>query len=134
MQSVLIIGLGSFGWHLAINMTKEGMEVLAVDSDEDAVARIAAKVTSAQVGDCMDAAILSSIGVGNFDVCYVCIRDDFQSSVEITSNLKEMGAAHIVCLADGSLHAKALLRVGADEVIYPERDLAIQTAAKFSKK
>ena len=104
MQSILVIGLGSFGWHLAISMTEQGMEVLVVDNDEDAVARIAAKVTSAQVGDCMDAAILSSIGVGNFDGCYVCINGDFQSSIEITSNLREMGAAHITSQADGNLH------------------------------
>jgi trk system potassium uptake protein len=134
VRSVLIIGLGNFGWYLAIRLMDLGMEVLVVDKNVDAIIKIAPQVTRAQAGDCMDVVILKSIGVGNFDACFVCISNDFQSSVEITSNLKEMGANFILAQADSDLHAKSLLRIGANEIIFPDRDMALLTADEFKKR
>jgi trk system potassium uptake protein TrkA len=131
---MLVIGLGHFGRHLAIKLAELGNEVMVVDKDEDAVNRIASKVTRAQIGDCMDADVLNSLGVGNFDICFVCISDNFQSSLEITSLLKEMGAKLVVSKTDRDIHAKFLKKIGADEVIYPERDMAQRTAMRFSAK
>jgi trk system potassium uptake protein TrkA len=131
---MLVIGLGHFGRHLAIKLAELGNEVMVVDKDEDAVNRIASKDTRAQIGDCMDADVLNSLGVGNFDICFVCISDNFQSSLEITSLLKEMGAKLVVSKTDRDIHAKFLKKIGADEVIYPERDMAQRTAMRFSAK
>lgn len=134
MRSMLVIGLGRFGRHLAIKLVELGNEVMVVDTDEDAINKIAPFVTRAQIGDCMDEEVLKSLGVGNFDVCFVCISDNFQSSLEITSLLKEMHATCVISKTDRDIHAKFLLKIGADDVIYPERDMAQRTAVKYSAK
>jgi trk system potassium uptake protein TrkA len=131
---MLVIGLGHFGKHLAIKLAALGNEVMVVDKDEEAVSKMAPSVTSAQIGDCMDIDVLRSLGVGNFDVCFVCISDNFQSSLEITSLLKELGAKFVISKADRDIHAKFLRIIGADEVIYPERDMAQRTAIRYSVK
>ena len=89
-------------------------------------------VTSAKIGDCTNEKVLKSLGVSNFDICFVCIGSNFQSSLEITSLLKELGAAYVVSKANRDIHAKFLLRNGADEVIYPDRDIAEKVAVRFS--
>lgn len=134
MRSMLVIGLGRFGSHLALRLTELGNEVMVVDADEDAVNKIAHQVTTAQIGDCMDEEVVDSLGVRNFDVCFVCIAENFQSSLEITSLLKEHGAKYVVAKADRDLHAKFLLKIGADEIAYPERDMAYRAAMRFSVK
>lgn len=134
MRSMLVIGVGRFGSNLAVKLTELGNEVMVIDQDEDAVQKIAPLVTAAQIGDCMDIEVLRSIGARSFDVCFVCISENFQSSLEITSLLKDLGAPMVVAKADREIHAKFLLRIGADEVIYPERDMARRTAARFSTK
>jgi trk system potassium uptake protein TrkA len=134
MQSVLIIGLGRFGKHLSIKLAELGNEVMVVDKDEDIVSKIAPYVMRAQSGDCMEEDVLRSIGVRNFDICFVCISDDFQSSLEITLLLKELGASHVVSKADRDIHAKFLRKIGADDIIYPERDMAQKAAIKYSIK
>jgi trk system potassium uptake protein TrkA len=134
MQSMLVIGLGRFGKHLALKLMELGNEVMVVDKDEDSVTEIASLVTRAQIGDCMEKDVLQSLGVSNFDVCFVCISDDFQSSLEITSLLKEMGAQMVISKTNRDIHAKFLLKIGADDVIYPERDMAQRTAIKYSAK
>ncbi len=134
MRSMLVIGLGHFGKHLAIKLAELGNEVMVVDMDEEAVNKIVPFVTNAQIGDCMDADILQSLGIGNFDACFVCISDNFQSSLEITSLLKDLGAKLVISKADREIHAKFLLKVGADEVIFPERDMAQRAAVRFSLK
>ena len=134
MRSMLVIGIGRFGKHLAMKLAELGNEVMVVDKQEACVNGLLDMVTTAQIGDCMDEAVLRSLGVGNFDVCFVCISSNFQSSLEITSLLKEMGAKHVVSKADRDIHAKFLLRNGADEVIYPERDMAQRAAVRFSAK
>lgn len=132
MRSMLVIGLGRFGRHLAVKLAELGNEVMAVDKDEDAINKIAPFVTRAQSGDCMEEDVLRSLGVRNFDVCFVCISDDFQSSLEITLLLKELGAPYVISKADRDLHAKFLRKIGADDIIYPERDMAQRAAVKYT--
>ncbi len=134
MRSMLVIGIGRFGKHLAMKLAELGNEVLIIDKDEETINKIAPFVTSAQIGDCMEEEVMRSLGVRNFDVCFVCISENFQSSLEITSMLKEMGAKFVVSKADRDIHAKFLLKVGADEIIYPERDMARRAAMRYSAK
>lgn len=132
MKSILIIGLGRFGHHLCINLIKQGNEVMIVDETEEDIEDLVPYVTSARIGDCTNPEVLKSLGVGNFDLCFVCIGTNFQSSLEITCMLKEMGARYVISKANRDIHAKFLLRNGADEVIYPDRDIAEKLAMKWS--
>ena len=132
MKSVLIIGLGRFGQHLCQNMVKLKNEVMVIDVKEENVEAMMPIVTNAQIGDCTNVEVLKSIGPGNFDICFVCIGTNFQSSLEITSLLKENGAKYVVSKATRDIQAKFLLRNGADEVIYPDRDMAERVAKKYS--
>lgn len=132
MASMLVVGIGRFGRHLATRLSELGNEVMIVDKDEAAVSHIAHLVTNALIGDCMDEDVVRSLGVNNFDVCFVCISDNFQSSLEITSLLKEAGAKLVVSKTDREMHAKFLTKIGADVVIHPERDMAWRTAMRFS--
>ena len=119
MKSILLIGLGRFGRHVAMKLSELHHQVMAVDQSEERVEAALPYVTSAQIGDSKKAAFLESLGVRNFDVCIVAIGDDFQSSLETTSLLKELGARFVVARAARDTHAKFLLRNGADEVVYP---------------
>lgn len=132
MKSILIIGLGRFGHHLCKNMAEMGNEVMAIDKEEEAAADLLDIATSVKVGDCTNEEVLRSLGVGNFDLCFVCIGSNFQSSLEITSQVKELGAKHVVSKANRDIQAKFLLRNGADEVFYPDRDIAERLAVKYS--
>ncbi len=134
MQSMLVVGLGRFGRHLAMKLAELGNEVMVVDINEEAVNSIAPFVTSAHIGDCMDEEVIRTLGVNNFDVCFVCISDNFQSSLEITSQLKDHGAKMIVSKTDRETHAKFLMKIGADAVIHPERDTAWRVAVKYTAK
>ena len=89
-------------------------------------------VTSAKIADCTREEVLRSFGVRNFDICFVCIGTNFQSSLEITSQLKELGAPYVISKATRDIQAKFLLRNGADEVVYPDRDIAKRLAIKVS--
>jgi trk system potassium uptake protein TrkA len=131
---MMVIGLGRFGTHLAIKLAELGNEVMVVDTDEESVDKIAHLVTKAQIGDCKDEEVLRSLGVSNFDICFVCISENFQSSLEITSLLKDLGAPYVISKTDRDIHAKFLLKIGADDVVYPERDMAQRTAVKYSSK
>lgn len=132
MKSVLMIGMGRFGHHLCKNMAELGNEVMIIDNDEKSVADLTSIATSVLIGDCTNPDILKSIGVGNYDICFVCIGSNFQSSLEITSLLKELGAKYVVCKASRDIHAKFLLTNGADEVVYPDRDIAEKVAKRFT--
>lgn len=134
MKSMLVIGLGRFGTNLALMLMELGNEVMVVDRDESVVDKIADRVTRAKVGDCMDEDVLRDLGVSNFDVCFVCISEDFQSSLEITSLLKDLGAPKIVSKSDRDIHEKFLLKIGADEVVHPERDIAQRAAVRYSSE
>ena len=105
MKNILLIGLGRFGRHIAKKLNELGHEVLAVDRDETRVDAVLPFVTSAQIGDSTNGAFLSSLGVRNFDVCIVAIGDDFQSSLETASLLKELGAPLVVARAGGDVQA-----------------------------
>ena len=128
----LVIGLGRFGTSLALRLMDNGSEVMVLDSDEELVSRIAPQVTQAKVGDCMDEEVLRSLDPASFDFSFVCISHSFQASMETTSLLKELGAPMVVAKADRDIHARLLLKIGADEVVFPERDMAARTAMRFS--
>lgn len=132
MKSVLLIGVGRFGRHMAMKFQQMHCEVLAVDHDEDRVNDVLPYVTNAQIGDSTNEQFIASLGVRNFDVCVVAIGDNFQSSLETTSLLKEQGARFVVARANRDVHAKFLLRNGADDVVYPEKQMAIRTAVRYS--
>lgn len=132
MKNILIIGLGRFGRHLAERFIELGDEVMVVDRDEEAVRSMMKIATFAQIGDCTREDVLMSLGVNNFDICFVCMGSDFQSSLEITDLLKSLGAKYVVSKAGRDIHAKFLMKNGADEIVYPEKDMASKVAVKFS--
>ncbi len=132
MKSILLIGLGRFGKHIALELNNLGHQVMAVDNDEARLDEIMPYVTSGQIGDSTNEAFLASLGIPDFDACIVTIAQDFQASLETTYLLKELGAKVVVSRAERDGQAKFLLRNGADEVVYPEKQLARWTAIRFS--
>lgn len=132
MKSILIIGLGRFGSHLCMDLSRLNNEIMIVDREESKLEDLLPYVTDAKIGDCTNEKVLRSLGVSNFDLCFVCIGNNFQSSLEITSLLSDLGASYIVSKANRDIHAKFLLRNGANEVIYPDRDIAEKVAVRFS--
>ena len=132
MKSILLIGLGRFGRHIAQDLNQLGHQVMAVDDVEERVNAVLPYTTSAQIGNSTDPAFLESLGIRNYDACIVTIARDFQSSLETTSVLKELGARLVVSRAASDVQAKFLLRNGADEVVYPEKQLAKWTAIRYS--
>ena len=132
MKSILLIGLGNFGKHIALQLNLLGHQVMAVDHNEDRINDAMDIVTNAQIGDSTNVEFLRSLGIGNYDVCIVAIGDDFQSSLDTTCSLKELGAKMVVSRAERSVQAKFLLRNGADEVVYPEKQVAKWAAIRYS--
>jgi len=132
MKNILLIGLGRFGRHIALQLNKLGHEVMAVDSNEERVNKILPIVTNAQIGDSTNTEFLKSLGIGNFDVCIVTIGGNFQNSLETTSLLKELGAKLVVSRAERDVQEKFLLRNGADEVVYPEKQVANWAAIRYT--
>ncbi len=131
MKSILVIGIGRFGYHLIDQLNKAGDEILAVDSSEERIEPVLGMVTSSLIGDTTKEEFVRTLGVANFDVCFVAIGDDFQSSLETTSLLKECGAKYVVARASRSVHEKFLLRNGADAVVFPEKQLAEWAAIRW---
>lgn len=132
MRSVLIIGMGRFGKHLAMKFSELGVEVMAVDNNEENIHEVMNYVVNVKIADCTREDALKSLGVSNFDICFVCIGGNFQASLEITSLIKEMGAKKVISKASTAIHAKFLARNGADDVVYPERDRAEKLAVQYS--
>ena len=132
MKNILLIGIGRFGKHIALQLNKLGHEVMAVDSNEERINSVLPFVTNAQIGDSTNAEFLRSLGIGNFDVCIVTISSNFQNSLETTSLLKELGAKCVVSRAERDVQAKFLLRNGADHVIYPEKQMAKWAAIRYT--
>lgn len=132
MKSVLLIGLGRFGRHMAQRLHDLHHEVLAVDMNEDRVNAALPYVTNAQIGDATNEQFVASLGVRNFDLCVVTVGDNFQSSLEATALLKEYGAPFVVARATRDVHAKFLLRNGADDVIYPEKQMGSWAAVRYT--
>ena len=131
-KSVLLIGLGRFGEYIAMKLHELGHEIMAVDENEKRINDAMPYVTNGQIGDSTNEALLKSLGVKNYDVCIVTIGGDFQSSLETTCLLKELGAQKVVSRAEQDVQAKFLLRNGADEIIYPEKQLATWAAIRYS--
>ena len=132
MKSVLLIGLGRFGRCIAEKLNELHHQVMAVDRDEAKVNDILPLVTDAQIGDSTSELFMRSLGVDNYDVCFVAIGEDFQSSLETTSLLKELGARKVVSRASREVHRKFLLRNGADDVVYPEAQLTAWAAVRHT--
>ena len=124
MESYAVIGLGRFGYSIAQELMAAGCEVLAIDLDEEQIQRISDSVTDAVVADARDEQVLHSLGIRNYDCGIVAIGDDVAASILITLLLKESGVAKVVCKANDEIHKKALLKVGADRVVIPEKEMA----------
>ena len=132
MISVLLIGMGKFGRTLGDQLLEMGDEVMIVDKNEDIVNKLAPRYTNALIADCMSLDNLETMDIPSFDACVVAIGEDFQASLEITSNLKDCGARRIVSRATTAIQRKFLMRVGADEVIYPDMDIAEKLAVRLN--
>ncbi len=130
MKSILLIGLGRFGKHIAMKLNSLNHEVMAVDWNEERINEVLSYVTNAQIGDSTNEDFLASLGVRNYDACIVAIGDNFQNSLESASLLKELGAKKVIARAATDVQEKFLLRNGADEVVYPEKQLAAWTALR----
>ena len=134
MKSILLIGLGRFGRHIALKLNALNHQVMAIDHNEERVNALLPFVTNAQIGDSTNEEFLAALGVGNYDACIVTIGDNFQNSLETTYLLKELGARKIIARASREMQEKFLLRNGADEVVYPEKQLAAWTAIRCSSE
>ena len=130
MKSILIIGAGQFGIHIAKRMSQLNCEIMAIDSNEERINTILPFVTNAQIGDSTNADFMSSLGIPDFDVCMVTISDSFQDSLETTALLKDLGANKVISRAQNDVQEKFLLRNGADETVYPEKQTAVRLATK----
>ena len=132
MKSVLVIGMGKFGRHFAKKMIDLGNEVMIVDKDATIVERYAATFSDAQIADCMNKDVLLTLAVHHFDICLVAIGQDFQSSMVVTALLRELDAQYIVSKAESDIQADLLMKIGADEIVYPEREMAEKIAVRFT--
>lgn len=131
MKSVLLIGLSRFGRHVLMKLSEMNHDVLVIDMDEKRIDQMMPYITNAQIGDSTNESLIASLGVDNFDICFVSIASNFQSSLETTALLKDYGAKKVIAVANRDVHAKFLLRNGADEVIYAEREMAEKAAIKY---
>lgn len=132
MKSILVIGLGRFGYHLACKMQELGNDVMIVDRNADKVNRYAEQFTDAHIGDCTSEAVIRSLGVKQMDLCFVSIGEDFESSLIITLLLKRAGAKCVIAKANQDIQEELLRQIGADEIVYPERDLAEKLAIRYN--
>lgn len=132
MKNILLIGLGRFGRHIAIQLNQLGHDIMAIDTNEERVNDILPFVTNAQIGDSTNPDFLKSLGIGNFDICFVTISANFENSLETTSLLKELGAKIVISRAERDIQKKFLLRNGADQVVYPERQVAKWASIRYT--
>lgn len=134
MKSILVIGMGRFGRHLAKKMLDLGNDVMIVDKDNEIFEQLAEKFTDSYIGDCTNEGVIRSLGVKHFDLCFVTIGEDFQSSLVITSLLKRFDAKCVIAKANQNIQAELLLKIGADEVVYPEREIAEKLAVRYNAR
>lgn len=132
MKSVLIIGMGRMGRHLASKMQRMGNDVMIVDSRRDVIDAMNEEFTDASICDCTNEAVIRALGVDNFDICFVTIGEDFQASLIITSLLKKYGARKIVAKANQDIQAELLRTIGADEIVNAEEELAEYLAVRYN--
>lgn len=131
-KSILVIGMGRFGKHLAVKLFELGNDVMVVDKDDKIIQSVSSIIEDVIVGDCTDENVVRSLGIGNFDMCFVTIGRNFESSLVVTSLLKKFGAKYIVTKAGRDIQTDILKKIGADEVVYPERELAEKLAVKYN--
>ena len=134
MKSILVIGMGRFGRHLAKKMLDLGNDVMIVDKDSEIFEQLAEKFTDSYIGDCTNEGVIRSLGVKHFDLCFVTIGEDFQSSLVITSLLKRFDAKCVIAKANQNIQAELLLKIGADEVVYTEREIAEKLAVRYNAR
>ena len=132
MKNVLLIGLGRFGRHMAQKLTDMHHQVMAIDKDERKIQEAMSYVTNAEIGDATDPALIDALGVKDFDLCVITMSHDLQASLEITALLKEKGAPYVLVRVSRDTHAHFLLACGADEIIYPEKEMADWAAVRYS--
>ncbi len=132
MKSILVIGMGTLGTHLAAKMQEMGNDVMIVDRNEERVQDLSTQFKNSFVGDCVNEGVLRSLGVNNFDICFVTVGEDSYASLEITSLLKELGAKYVVSKAKRVRQADFLKKIGADEVFFPEREIAEKLAVRYN--
>ncbi|WP_313567303.1 TrkA family potassium uptake protein [Acetoanaerobium noterae] len=128
MKNYVVIGCGRFGSSVAKTLYSLGHEVLAIDKNEEKIQNISEQVTHAVEADCTDENVLKSLGIRNFDVAVISIGSDIQSSIMATLICKELGVQYVLCKAQNELQAKVLYKIGADRVVFPERDMGIRVA------
>jgi trk system potassium uptake protein TrkA len=127
-KQVLVVGLGRFGTSLAKTLSMLGCQVMAIDSRQENVEALADNVTQALQMDASDEQAFKQIGAGNFDVAVVATGGDQNASVIVTLMCKEVGIPLVVAKANSELHAKILYKIGADKVVFPERDMGVRVA------
>ncbi len=132
MRNILLIGLGRFGRHMAQKLSDLHHQVLAIDKNGRKVQDAMGYVTNAEIGDATDPALIESLGVKDFDLCVVTMSHDLQAMLEITALLKKNGAPFVLARASRDVHAQFLLSCGADDVIYPEKQMAEWAAVRYS--
>ena len=132
MKSVLIIGMGHMGRHLASKLQALGNEVMIVDKNPDVITALSDRFTDSNICDCTNESIIEALGVDNFDICFVTIGEDFQASLVVTSLLKQYGARMIVSKAKQKIPAALLRKIGADEIVWPEKEIAEKLAVRYN--
>lgn len=132
MKSVLIIGMGHMGRHLASKLQALGNEVMIVDKNPDVITALSDRFTDSNICDCTNESIIEALGVDNFDICFVTIGEDFQASLVVTSLLKQYGAHMIVSKAKQKIQADLLRKIGADEIVWPEKEIAEKLAVRYN--
>ena len=130
-KSILIIGLGKFGRYLALKMQELGNQVMVVDKEEAESQKLATKIDDIFIGDCTNEEVLKSLGITDFDICFVTIGENFEASITITMLLKKLGARYTVVKTGSDLQSDLLKKIGADEIIYPEKELAEKLSLKY---
>ncbi|SCY80284.1 potassium channel family protein [Alkaliphilus peptidifermentans] len=128
MKQFVVVGCGRFGSSVAKTLFKMGNDVMAIDGNEEIIQNISDEVTHAVQADATDEHALRSLGIRNFDVAVITIGSDIQSSIMTTLIVKELGVKYVVAKAQNELHAKVLYKIGADRVVFPERDMGMRVA------
>lgn len=131
-KSILVIGMGRFGRHLARNMQEMGHSVMVVDNDPSLESSLSILFPNYVIGNCTNEHVLHALGVPEFDICFVTIGTHFESSIVITSHLKNLGAKRIVTKAGRAIQTEVLMKIGADEIVYPEKEMAEKLAVRYS--
>lgn len=135
MKSVLIIGVGQFGKVLAHGLLERNNQVMLVDLEDESISKLLPEGAQGKIADCTNPRVLQELGVSEYDICFVCLGDNyFKENLEITTLLKENGAKYVVSKSNHDLHSRVLLKVGADEVVYPDKEIAESCAVKYSSE